>query len=162
MNLREKVQRSYEEITADAEKYILAVIDVLNDKRPTSIKCDRISLSGNEDCTHTHIIVDGESKLVVDVEDDQIRITLADTNESVVLNEKDAKEVDELFLTKLQTLLEKKKKAECPASEMLTHILAMPLVINDLKKAGKDPMDITPRELQQLIDDKIAEIQREA
>lgn len=161
MNLREKAQsvaRSYEEITADAEKYILAAIDALNDKRPTSIKCDRISLGGNEDGTHTHIIVDDESKLVVDVEDDQIRITLDETNESVTLNEKDAKEVQELFLDKLQALLEEKKKAECPARGLLTHILAMPLVIDDLKKAGKDPMDITPRELQQLINEKIDSI----
>ena len=161
MNLREKAQstaRSYEEITADAEKYILAAIDVLNDKRPTSIKCDRISLGGNEDGTHVHIFVDGESKLVVDVEDDQIRITLDETDESVTLNEKDAKEVRELFFGKLQTLLEEKKKSECPARGLLEHILVMPLVLAEIKEAGKDPLDITPRELQQLLDEKVAEI----
>lgn len=164
MNLREKAQstaRSYEEITADAEKYILAAIDALNDKRPTSIKCDRISLGGNEDGTHVHIFVDGESKLIVDVENDQIRITLDETGESVTLNEKDAKEVRELFLDKLQTLLEEKKKAKCPARGLLKNILVMSLVIDEIEKAGKDPLDITPRELQQLIDEKVAEIEKE-
>lgn len=165
MNLREKAQsttRSYEEITADAEKYILVAIDALNDKRPTSIKCDRISLGGNEDGTHIHIIVDGESKVVMDVEGDKIRITLDESNESVTLNEKDAKEVQELFLDKLQALLEEKKKSECPARGLLEHILVMPLVIAEIKEAGKDPLDITPRELQQLIDEKVAEIKNKA
>lgn len=164
MNLREKAQsvaRSYEEITADAEKYLLAAIDALNDKRPTSIKCDKISLGGNEDCTHTHIIVDGESKLVIDVEDDQICITLDETNESVTLNEKDTKEVQELFFNKLQTLLEEKKKAECPAHGRLINILVIPLILDDLRRAGKDPMDITPHELKKLIDEKIKEIKNE-
>lgn len=163
MNLREKAQstaRSYEEITADAEKYILAAIDVLNGKHPTSIKCDKISLGGNEDVTHTHIIVDGESKLVIDVEDDKIRITLDETNESVTLNEKDAKEVDELFFTKLRELIAKKKSQKLSRPSMLANILVMPLVIEDLNKAGKNPLDITPRELQQLIDEKVAEIEK--
>lgn len=163
MNLREKTQstaRSYEEITADAEKYILAAIDVLNGKHPTSIKCDKISLGGNEDVTHTHIIVNDESKLVVDVEGDKIRITLDETNESVTLNEKDTKEVQELFLDKLQTLIEERKKAKCPARGLFEHILVMPLVIDEIKKAGKNPLDITPRELQQLIDEKVAEIEK--
>lgn len=165
MNLREKAQsvaRSYEEITADAEKYILAAIDSLNDKRPTSIECESIALGGTEDGTHTHIIVDNESKLVIDVDDNEVRITLDETGESVTLNEKDANEVRELFFDKLQVLLEEKKKARCPARGLLEHILVAPLVINDLKKAGKDPMDITPRELQQLIDEKVAEIKNKA
>lgn len=161
MNLREKAQstaRSYEEITADAEKYILAAIDVLNGKHPTSIKCDRISLGGNEDCTH--IFVDNESKIVVDVEGGKIRITLDETNESVILNEKDTKEVQELFLDKLQTLIEERKKAKCPTLGLFEHILVRSIVIDEIEKAGKNPMDITPRELQQLIDEKIAEIEK--
>lgn len=163
MNLREKtVARSYEEITADAEKYILAAINAINDKEINTLDCKSIALGGDDDGNHTHILVDHKSKVVVDVEDENIKITLDDTGESVILNEKDAQEVKELFLDPLRDLIEKKREEEKhPACGLLGSILVMPLVIQDLKEQGKNPMDITPREMKRLIDEKTAELMKE-
>lgn len=161
MNLREKtVARSYEEITADAEKYILAAINAINDKADNSLDCKSIALGGEEDGSHTHILIDRESKVVIDIEGENIKITLDDTGESVILNEKDTQEVKELLLDPLKDLIEKKREEKRHKLD-ITHILALPLVVADLREQGKDPMDITPRELKRLVDEKIDSIRNE-
>lgn len=157
MELREKAQtRSYDEITKDVEKYLLAAIDSLNDKRPTSIECNSVAFGGNEDCSHVHIIVDTESKVVIDVEGDKIKVTLEDTGESVILNEKDTQDVHDLIIVKLQETVKERKSRD--KHGILAYLLVLPMVIEELEKAGKGLADLTPSDIQELLDKKIDEM----
>lgn len=158
MNLKEKIQensRSYEQITNDAEKYLVAAAKALNGE---DSGFHRLGFGGTDDFTHVHILVNDESKVTINREGDSVDITLDETDETVNLNEKDSAEVIELILDKLAAEVAEHAKNECPAGNIIKHMMVVPLVFDDLRKAGRDPLDITPRELSELLDKKVQEI----
>lgn len=163
MNLKEKTvaqKRNYEQVTNDAEKYLIAAIKVLNGENPGK-EFNKIGFGGAEDFTHVHVIVDDESKVTINRAGDNVAITLDETDETVNLNEKDSAEVIELILDKLAAEVAEREKDGCPAANIIKHVLVTPLVLDDLRKAGRDPQDVTPRELKQLIEKKVAELENE-
>lgn len=162
MNLKEKAQkvaekRSYEQITNDAEKYLVAAAKVLDGENPGE-EFHKIGFGGTDDFTHVHILVNDESKVTINRAGDNVAITLDETDETVNLNEKDSAEVIELILNKLAAEVAEREKGGCPAGRIIGRMLVVPLVFDDLRKAGRDPQDVTPRELNELIEKKIEEI----
>ena len=153
MNLKEKLQnasRSYKQITDDAEKYIIAAIESLDDKKP-SIECSKIALVGNDD--HFHVIIDDESKLTVIHNEDPIKLILDETKESVVLNEKDSAEVRELLVSRAEKAMESYHAVKAVAS-----LAMLPKALEKLHKEGKDPMSMSVEEILKVAEQLIEEV----
>lgn len=164
MNLKEKFQnlpaeRSYEEITGDAEKYLFGAISAMAGKKPEDIEGD-LSLHGTGDGSHFHIVVDGESKVVVNSDNKgHVQITLDETDETVELNEKDAAELNELLISKVKDHAREHMK-NCPLKgimDLIARFYAIPAAIHKLRKEGKDPNKMTPEEIFNYVDQMMEE-----
>lgn len=138
MNLKkETTNRSYEEITKEAEpflKEIIAAFDGENSKRTLAVygTKDGIIFSFDE-----------EEKINLIRKEDEIKLVLLDTDEYVVLNEEDAAQVKELILDKIDEL---RQKRSCPMRS-LAGLLAIPVVLGKLREEGKDPAKMSMEEL---------------
>lgn len=153
MNLKAKNTRSYEEITNEAEKYIQAAIEALEGKHPTAVECESIAAKGNEH--EVTIVINGKEEVTLEIEGDKIK--LIRNGESVILNDEDAAQVQELLISKIFERAGKKEKAV----SIIAKLAALPLVIADLQREGKDLTKLTCKDIDQLIEAKIKEVVNE-
>lgn len=153
MNLKAKNTRSYEEITNEAEKYIQAAIEALEGKHPTAVECESIAAKGNEH--EVTIVINGKEEVTLEIEGDKIK--LIRNGESVILNDEDAAQVHELLISKILERVGKKEKAV----SIIAKLAALPLVIADLQREGKDLTKLTCKDIDQLVEAKIKEVVNE-